>query len=205
MEVDAKYIKDMLNNPNLVPFAAVNRWIAGIMLFSFKLRHVSATEHGTVDGLSRRPQVEEDPTEDPEEAEDFIDERYAFHLALVNAYGTGSAVGDGEGHTDNNGGVELPAASAMTAAHEEKLRIVRDFLSTLRVPEGLSKAQTKQLARLAAKYFVKNGRLWRVHSSGTHQQYVEWDQRLHILREAHDKTGHKGWFTVRAHLASRFR
>ena len=105
---------------------------------------------------------------------------------------------------DDSDGVELPAASAKTAAHEEKLRTVRDFLSTLRVPEGLSKAQTKQLARLAAKYFVKNGRLWRVHSSGTHQQYVERDRRLRILREAHDKTGHKGRFAVRAHLAARF-
>ena len=74
----------------------------------------------------------------------------------------------------------------------------------MRVPEGLSKAQTKQLARLAAKYFVKNGRLWRVHSSGTHQQYVEWDWQLHILQEADNKTGHKGRFAVRVHLASRF-
>ena len=46
VEVDAKYIKGMLNNPNIQPNATINRWIAGILLFDFKLVHVP-------DGLSR--------------------------------------------------------------------------------------------------------------------------------------------------------
>ena len=41
VEVDAKYIKGMINNPDIQPSAMINRWIAGILLFDFKLRHVS--------------------------------------------------------------------------------------------------------------------------------------------------------------------
>ena len=44
VEVDAKYIKDMLNNPDLQP-NAINRWIQGIKLFNFKLVHVPAENH----------------------------------------------------------------------------------------------------------------------------------------------------------------
>ena len=45
IKVDAKYIKDMLNNPNLQPNATLNRWIAGILLFNFTLVHIPAIHH----------------------------------------------------------------------------------------------------------------------------------------------------------------
>ena len=51
VEVDAKYIKGMLNNPDIQPNATINRWIAGILLFDFKLVHVPGATHGP-DGLS---------------------------------------------------------------------------------------------------------------------------------------------------------
>src|SRR5271155_806976 len=60
VEVDAKYIKGMINNPDIQPNATINRWIAGILLFDFKLRHVSLKNHVPADGLSRRPRAEED-------------------------------------------------------------------------------------------------------------------------------------------------
>jgi hypothetical protein len=72
VEVDAKYIKGMINNPDLQPNMTINRWIAGILLFSFKLVHVSALKHKGVNGLSRCPPVEEDPMEDGD-YEDWID------------------------------------------------------------------------------------------------------------------------------------
>ena len=43
VEVDAKYIKGMLNEPDLQPNNAINCWIQGILLFTFKLIHVPAT------------------------------------------------------------------------------------------------------------------------------------------------------------------
>jgi hypothetical protein len=83
VEVNAKYIKGMINNPDLQPNATINRWITGILLFSFKLVHVSALKHKGVDGLSRRPPVEEDPMEDGD-YEDWIDCAYSFSIALLN-------------------------------------------------------------------------------------------------------------------------
>jgi hypothetical protein len=43
VEVDAKFIQGLLNNPDLQPDAAVNRWIQGILMFHFQLNHVPAT------------------------------------------------------------------------------------------------------------------------------------------------------------------
>ncbi|KAG9219834.1 hypothetical protein CCMSSC00406_0009390 [Pleurotus cornucopiae] len=53
VEVDAKYIKGMINNPDIHPNATINRWIAGILLFDFELRHVPGKSHAPADGLSR--------------------------------------------------------------------------------------------------------------------------------------------------------
>jgi hypothetical protein len=34
VQVDAKYIKGMLNNPDIQPNATINRWIAAILRFT---------------------------------------------------------------------------------------------------------------------------------------------------------------------------
>ena len=51
VEVDARYIKGMLANPDLALSASMNRWIVSILLFHFTLVHVPGTRHGP-DGLS---------------------------------------------------------------------------------------------------------------------------------------------------------
>ena len=53
IEVDAKYIKGMINNPDVQPNASMNQWIATILLFDFKLKHVLGSRHISPDGLSR--------------------------------------------------------------------------------------------------------------------------------------------------------
>ena len=52
VEVDAKYIKGMINNPDVQPNVTINRWIAGILLFDFRLKHVAGKDHTPADGLS---------------------------------------------------------------------------------------------------------------------------------------------------------
>ena len=42
VEMDTKYIKGMINNPDLQLNATINQWIAGIPLFHFELCHISA-------------------------------------------------------------------------------------------------------------------------------------------------------------------
>jgi hypothetical protein len=83
VEVNAKYIKGMINNPDLQPNTTINQWIAGILLFSFKLIHVSTLKHKGIDGLSRHPPVEEDPMEDGN-YEDWIDRAYSVSIVLLN-------------------------------------------------------------------------------------------------------------------------
>jgi hypothetical protein len=55
VEVGAKYIKGMLNEPELQPNAVINRWIQGILLFDFTLVHISATKFKGPDALSCIP------------------------------------------------------------------------------------------------------------------------------------------------------
>ena len=40
VEVDARYIKGMLNNPDIAPSTSINRWIISILTFHFELRHI---------------------------------------------------------------------------------------------------------------------------------------------------------------------
>jgi hypothetical protein len=63
VEVDAKYIRGMLNNPDIQPNNAINWWIAGILLFDFDLVHVPGKQHGGPDGLSRRRRTDNDEEE----------------------------------------------------------------------------------------------------------------------------------------------
>src|SRR3978361_1543968 len=78
IEVDAKYIKGMLKNPDSIPSAPMNRWIANILNFNPKLVHVSATKFQAPDALSRRPLAKGEkpdyhPEDELDEKEDVLD------------------------------------------------------------------------------------------------------------------------------------
>ena len=82
VEVDASYIKGMLSNPDIQPNAAINRWIAAIQLFNFKLVHVPADKHKGPDGLSRHePVLGEDEDDDPD---DWIDSALSLSTWVVS-------------------------------------------------------------------------------------------------------------------------
>jgi hypothetical protein len=83
VEVDVKYIKGMINNPDLHTNATINQWIVEILLFSFKLVHVSALKHKGIDGLSRRLPIAENLEED-DNHKDWIDHAHPFAIALLN-------------------------------------------------------------------------------------------------------------------------
>lgn len=77
VEVDAKYIKGMLNEPDLQPNAAINRWIQGILTFDFTLVHVPGIKFVGPDALSRR-----EPADDEEIIED--DDSWLDDIALYS-------------------------------------------------------------------------------------------------------------------------
>jgi hypothetical protein len=64
VETDAKYIQGMLQNPDMMPTATINRWIDEISLYHFTLRHKAGATFGP-DGLSRRALHEGDPKYEP--------------------------------------------------------------------------------------------------------------------------------------------
>jgi len=70
VEVDAQYIKGMLNKLDLYPNTVMNRWIMAILMFDFKLVHVPGTKHKGPNRLSRRRVVDsEEERKGIEEAE----------------------------------------------------------------------------------------------------------------------------------------
>ena len=81
--MDAKYVKGMINNPDLQPNATINWWIASILLFYFELRHISADRHTGPDGLSRRPPSDDNPP-DTDDFKDWLDNSYSFCVTLLN-------------------------------------------------------------------------------------------------------------------------
>jgi hypothetical protein len=83
VEMDAKYVKGMIKNPDLQPKATINRWIAGILLFHFKLMYISVDKHKGPDGLSRRPHSGADPPKE-DDFEDWLDDAYSFAIVLLN-------------------------------------------------------------------------------------------------------------------------
>src|SRR5882762_1708290 len=83
VEVDARYIKGMLNNPDLSPGASINCWILLILTFHFILIHISGTMHG-LDGMSQcRPQPGNVPEPDDKDFDDWIDDLYGF-MHMIN-------------------------------------------------------------------------------------------------------------------------
>jgi hypothetical protein len=82
IEVDAKYIKGMLLNPDIAPSASINRWIVSILMFHFDLVHVPGKFHGR-DGLSRWCKQPGDHSEPDDDFDDWIDQVHGFlHIIL---------------------------------------------------------------------------------------------------------------------------
>ena len=81
--MDAKYVQGMINNLDLQPNTTINQWIAGILLFSFRLVHIPATHHTSADRLSHHLPSDEDPPEE-DDFEDWLDNSYSFLITLLN-------------------------------------------------------------------------------------------------------------------------
>jgi hypothetical protein len=192
VEVNAKYIKGMINNPDLQPNATINQWIAGVLLFLFKLIHVSALKHKGVDGLSRHPPVEEDPMEDGD-YEDWIDRAYSFSIALLNdrTYRIYGGCVDIRHNMHNTCFTSQTACAPIlrvyfdaTRAEDPKPKILRSeqarmqdallttiehFLIMHKRPLDLMDEEFKTFIRQAACFFVLEDKLWRREVHSKHQ------------------------------------
>jgi hypothetical protein len=219
VEVNTKYIKGEINNPDLQQNATINRWIVRILLFSFKLIHVSVLKHKGIDGLSRHLPVEEDPMEDSD-YEDWIDRTYSFSITLLNdrtyrIYGgcvdichnvhntcfTLQTVRTPILHVYFNTTCaedpkpEIPR-SEQACTQDALLTSIERFLITHKRPLDLTDEEFETFVRQAARFFVLEDKLWRREVHGKHQLVLPPSKRYQVLEEAHDDLGHKGIYMI---------
>lgn len=212
VEVDAKYIKGMINNPDLQPNATINRWIAGILLFSFTLIHVPAHRHTGPDGLSRRPAALGDPENDAsavgDDYEEWIDRQYCFHatskqpLSPVTPISTSNAHHNEAGNNDEPT-LDIPRSPAAKAADND-LQSIRSFLLTMVLPANVPEQHLKAFARKTSHFFIANDAMYRKNDHGPPLLVVLPSRRPYIMRTAHDELGHKGFYSVRVRIQERF-
>jgi hypothetical protein len=87
---------------------------------------------------------------------------------------------------------------------DQEVEHIRQYLLSRRAPSDLSgNALTRFLSR-TRRFLIADGRLWRRQSNGRHQLYATFSQRYALVRDAHDKLGHKGFYSTRRTLLDRF-
>lgn len=217
VEMDAKFIKGMLNSPALHPNDAINRWISAILLFDFDLVHVPADKRTGADGLSRRPRASDDPNpEDLTELEEWIDTNAGLFIQITTPPSNFDPVPPLVlAVTSEPDLPSLPPSSrqspepsiprsAQALRREAKLATIREFLTTLKRPPDLNDRDYGQFIRQATDYFVQDQRLFRKARDGSVQLVPDPPDRLRLIEYAHDSLGHKGIFATTRNLLLRF-
>ena len=225
VEVDAKYIKGMLSNPDLVPSASINRWILAIMMFHFDLVHVPGSFHGP-DGLSRRKKQPGDQEEkDDDGFDDWIDKVNGFlHMTstlsqrrieqppitiyvsetveVEQSVGEEDATERQEEEEEETYAIVPRTEAAMKA--DERLETVKEWHETLRRPEGMKDVEYGKFMRYCTEFFVASDKLWRKDHRGEHKLVVTQSKRIFILNSAHNDVGHHGYFATNALISQRY-
>ena len=214
VEVDAKYIKGMLENPDIQPTASINRWIVSILTFHFTLVHVAGTHHGP-DGLSRRPPQPDDlPDDSEDDFEDWIDRLHGFIHQINIPYQSTSSyphVSTLATATDLSKEdicppltYDMVPRSESSVADDSRIIKVQRWLRDLARPEGLSDAEYTTFMRYCTEFFIGDGRLWRKDAQGAHKVVPSPELRINIMQQVHNDIGHKAVFATKSTIAVRF-
>jgi hypothetical protein len=187
VEMDARNLIWLLNQPpNDLPSAMITRWLTYIRLFDFDVHHIAGKKNGAADALSRRGRAPEDSdTED--DVDDFFDAKL-YNITVGGGRKLTARVWLVEGEYDG-----------------DDLRIGR-YLETLERPGGISDVDFKVLKRKAAMFMVRDGYLFkRPQRNGPPRRVVgTQEQRLEILQQLHDQTGHRGRKATFEHISRRY-
>ena len=189
IEVDAKYIKGMLNQPDLQPSSAMNRWIQGILLFDFKLIHVPAHQFRGPDALSRRRLADNEsiPTHDDSWLDDIA------LLLTIDNYEPLTQFNFSQPTKLPYSIYTLPSATKELSRSEQMLIDIKKFLETLEVPQTKSLQARKHFLRRSLQFYVKEEKLYK--RNGTHMPLLvvlNPKKRVAIMTQAHENLGHKG-------------
>lgn len=232
VEIDASYIKGMLNSPDTAPNATFNRWIEGILLYQPILRHVPATSHTAADGLSRRARSEEDTddTDSDEEREREGEERRLTRIdegaRSKDVMVIHKAKNDDEDEDEDwsqryievsEEVRERTISQTQTAKRirglwskwleeeqEADFDATRAYLSHTTYPKDLAKSDLRHFIEHAKKFFIKDEQLYRRDNQGTHKLVPRKTERGQALAGCHDKLGHKGVFATESATLLRF-
>ena len=221
VEVDARYIKGMLSNPDIAPSTSINRWIVSILLFHFTLIHVPGTRHGP-DGLLRHPRQPGDDNDDLEynpEFDDWVDKVYGFmhflnptrlQIASSNKNTTFASEAIDDLNITNDS-VSTDPFMYEHVLHSDKLckaddclHRIHEWFASIRRPDDISDKVYAAFLRYCAHFFMKDDRLWRKDPQGHHKLVIELNKHPTILVSAHDEAGHHGDFATRTQIVDRF-
>ena len=187
VEVDAKYIKGMLKEPDLQPNAAMNRWIQGILTFDFKLTHVPADKFKGPDALSRRPMA---PDEQIIEDDDEWLDQMGLYLSAKPT-------------TANH--FLSPRVYANRTEQEQTLHNILRYLITQEMPVIESLQARRRFISNANKYKIKHNTMIKLTPTGHPLNVVLKDsEKATILKQAHDDCGHRGVRVIFSMLKIRF-
>lgn len=196
IEVDAKYIKGMINAPDVMPSASMNRWIAGILLFQFNLRHVPGKTHRISDGLSRRPPAEDDEVR---EDEGWLDEQLGYMVTRALNEPSQQLVECFVARMTGSG-------TRNFVAEEQRIGEIKEYLETMIIPEWAQDEKTvTKFIRQAAAFYLQKGSVYQRQKKGGERKVVQGkEDRDKILKAGHDDLGHRGVFATRKAITSRF-
>ena len=191
VEVDAKYIKGMLNAPDLLPNAAMNRWIQGVMMFDFVLKHVPGKNHLAADALSRRPLGEGEVVE--EEEEEWLD-NIALQVEIAEKPTRTSSPAYLDQVLPQYRPEALPSFYFVASVRlDNNLRNIFKFLTTLEAPSFTSLQDQKRFIQKATQFFVKDDKMWKRRRDKTPLLVImDHTRRIAILTQAHESLGHRG-------------
>lgn len=196
VEVDAKYIRGMLKEPDLQPNATMNRWIQGILLFDFELIHVPAERHRGPDALSRKELGEGETIED-------FDDSWLDDIALFIQLAEGDPPNFDDHRTQPL--QVIPSYLVRDSIKDETMQRIRDFLLTHQFPSDISPSTKQKLKNQSKKFLIKSKELYKKRGLNSPVKAIfSLSRRLDILREAHEQLGHRGEYAVMQMLKQRF-
>lgn len=215
VEMDARYVKGMLNNPDIIPNATLNRWIVAILTFHFDLKHVPASYHGP-DGLSRRPgQPDDEEPEDPSVFEDWIDRFHGLcHMiqpdrfpSSLEQYASYPLMDQFALQVHQPGKVAVydncPRKNA-AVKQDDKICLVQHWLENMQRPPDMNDQEFGSFIKFALQFFWHGGRLWKKDPVGEHKVFVKKEDRIRVLLECHDDIAHRGNYATRMQVQQRF-
>jgi hypothetical protein len=199
----------------------INRWIADILLFDFKLVHVLTIHHTAADGLSRRTPAPEDPPE-TDDFEEWIDNSYGFFMELANwqlrhlfpstltmhqqfielihtSASVSTIITEETSEDNSNAAADIPWNLRASAANT-RLSEVKQYLKSLTRPLNLTNADFCKFMQYSSGFFISNGKLWQRDTHRKHKIVMPKEKRYELLKQIHDILGHKKIYAIRMQL-----